>query len=84
MALLLGTQIYGPQRKKNNRYAELEESDEEEVQAVKQEEDGMVTVTVDSGASKSVWPRKKKGVLRREMKNKPKLAAANGTNMHFL
>ena len=41
----------------------------------------MVRVTVDSGAAKSVWPRSKKGVLRRRMNKKPKLAAANGTKI---
>ena len=41
----------------------------------------MVRVTVDSGAAKSVWPRKRKGVLRRPLKNKPRLAAASGTKI---
>ena len=43
--------------------------------------DGVVRVTVDSGAARSVWPRRKKGVLRRELDKKPKLAAANGTKI---
>ena len=38
-----------------------------------------VEVTIDSGASKSVWPRKRKGVLRRKGKTGVKLAAANGS-----
>ena len=41
----------------------------------------MVRVTVDSGAAKSVWPRSKRGVLRRKMGKKPKLAAANRTQI---
>ena len=38
-------------------------------------------VTVDSGAARIVWPRRKKGVLRRKLDKKPKLAAANGTKI---
>ena len=38
-------------------------------------------MTVDSGAARSVWPREKKGVWRRKMTKKPKLAAANGTKI---
>ena len=37
-----------------------------------------VEVTVDSGASQSVWPRRTKGV-RRYYEKPPKLIAANGT-----
>ena len=37
-----------------------------------------VEVTVDSGASQSVWPRKMKGV-KRFYEKPPKLIAANGT-----
>ena len=37
-----------------------------------------VEVTVDSGASQSVWPRKAKGV-KRFYEKPPKLIAANGT-----
>ena len=33
-------------------------------------------VTIDSGAAKSVWPRKKKR-LPRKLASKPRLAAAN-------
>ena len=36
---------------------------------------------MDSGAAKSVWPRRKKGVLRRKLDKKPKLAAASGTKI---
>ena len=43
---------------------------------------GMVGITVDSGAARSVWPKKKRGVKRRDIRGqKPKLAAANGTNI---
>ena len=41
----------------------------------------MVRVTVDSGSTKNVLPRYKKGVQRRTMERKPKLAAANGTKI---
>ena len=58
------------------------DEDEKEIGAIRaEEEDGTVRVTVDSGAAKSVWPRKKKGVLRRKLANKPRLAAANGTKI---
>ena len=33
------------------------------------------------GAAKSVWPRRLKGVQRKELIRKPKLAAANGTDI---
>ena len=36
-------------------------------------------VTVDSGAAKSVWSRNKKGVLRRKLSKKMKLAVIDGT-----
>ena len=39
-----------------------------------------VEVTVDSGASQSVWPRKMKGV-KRYYEKPPKLVAANGTSI---
>ena len=42
----------------------------------------VVEVTVDSGAGRSVWPRKKKGVTRRKCKGAtPKLVAANATEI---
>ena len=42
----------------------------------------VVEVTVDSGAGKSVWPRRKKGVRRNKIEGRrPKLAAANGTEI---
>ena len=40
-----------------------------------------VEITIDSGASKSVWPKGKKGVARKKLLKKPKLAAANGTEI---
>ena len=36
-------------------------------------------ITVDSGAAKSVWPSRKKGVERTKSKKAVKLAAANGS-----
>jgi len=52
---------------------EVEEEAEEDI-------DEIVEVTVDSGAARSVWPRRKKGVKRQKIQGKkPKLAAANGT-----
>ena len=41
----------------------------------------VVEVTVDSGASKSVWPRAMKGVKRNKVERTPRLVAANGTEM---
>ena len=42
-------------------------NEEEDIGAVKDEaRDGVVRVTVDSGATRSAWPRRKKGVLRRK------------------
>ena len=47
-----------------------------------EEANEVVEITVDSGASRSVWPRKKKGVARAKMVGKkPKLQAANGTHI---
>ena len=44
--------------------------------------DEVVEITVDSGAARSVWPKRKKGVKRKNIEGKkPKLAAANGTNI---
>ena len=61
---------------------QVEDEKEEAIGAIKAEEENrVVSVTVDSGAAKSVWPRSKKGVLRRKMVKKPKLAAANGTKI---
>ena len=71
----------------NNRFEELEE-DEEDDEIVGEVTEGseqqqqvaeVVEVTVDSGASRSVWPRKMKGVVRTRGTTQVKLAAANGT-----
>ena len=46
------------------------------------EDEDEVEITIDSGAAKSVWPRKKKGVRRQKIVGrKPKLQAANGTEI---
>ena len=59
-----------------------EEEEEMMIGEVAKGGDDEVEVTVDSGASVSVWPRKKKGVTRRKIKGrKPNLKAANGTNI---
>ena len=69
------------------KFAELQvgavdDDEEEDIAAVNDEaNDGVVRVTVDSGAARSVWPRRKKGVLRRKLDKKPKLAGANGTKI---
>ena len=50
--------------------------------AIESDEDEQVNAietTVDSGAAKSVWPSRKKGVERTESKKAVKLAAANGS-----
>jgi hypothetical protein len=61
---------------------EEEKKEAEAIGAIKKEEEsGVVRVTVDSGAAKNVWPRNKKGALRRKMETKPKLAVANGTKI---
>ena len=73
-----------------NRFSELEIEEceeDEEVGIVGEVVDGVegepvagiVEVTVDSGASRSVWPRKMKGVTRTKGDTRVKLAAANGT-----
>ena len=63
----------------------LVEEEKKEVEKIgafrAEDESGVVRVTVDSGAATSVWPRSKKGVLKRNMDKKPKLAAANSTNI---
>ena len=71
-----------------NRFAVLsvEEEEDEAVDMVGNSEDedrkdDLVEVTVDSGASRSVWPRRKGGVQRKKIAEKPKLVAANGTEI---
>ena len=67
-----------------NRFLALtavESEDDEEVNAVNAIEtvQEVVEVTVGSGAAKSVWPSRKKGVERTKSKKAVKLAAANGS-----
>ena len=52
--------------------------DDEEVNAIETVQE-VVEITVDSGAAKSVWPSRKKGVERTKSKKAVKLAAANGS-----
>ena len=60
----------------------VDDDEEEDIAAANDEaNDGVVRGTVDTGAARSVWPRRKKGVLRRKLDKKPKLAAANGTKI---
>ena len=67
---------------------EGDEEEEEMICEIEEESRGIfgvnqkekVEVTVDSGASQSVWPRKMKGV-KRYYEKPPKLVAANGTNI---
>ena len=56
----------------------IESVDDEEVKAVETVQE-VVEVTVDSGAAKSVWPSRKKGVERTKSKKAVELAAANGS-----
>jgi hypothetical protein len=72
----------------NEPEAQEDEDDEEDediggIDEKKDEEvNEVVEITVDSGASRSVWPRKKKGVTRSKLVGKkPRLQAANGTNI---
>ena len=70
-----------------NKFGELQvgavdDNEEKDIAAVNDEaNDGVVRATVDSGAARSVWPRRKKGVPRRKLDKKPKLAAATGTKI---
>ena len=61
-----------------------EEAEEEMIGQVEEDIQEVVEVTIDSGAARSVWPRKKKtaGVVRRKLAGRtPKLKAANGTEI---
>ena len=67
-----------------NKFRELQvgavDDEEEDIAAVNDEANERVArVTVDIGAARSVWPRRKKGVLRRKLDKNPKLAVAQGT-----
>ena len=66
---------------RRNRFLALtaaESDDDEEVNAIETVQK-VVEITVDSGAAKSVWPSRKKGVERTKSKKAVKLAAANGS-----
>ena len=66
---------------RRNRFLALttiESDDDEEVNAIETVQE-VVEITVDSGAAKSVWPSRKKGVERTKSKKAVKLAAANGS-----
>ena len=67
----------------SNRFATLAEEDveEDEVHTINAVVEETVEVTVDSGASRSVWPMAKKGARRSPLKKQVKLAAANGTEI---
>ena len=59
---------------------QVEEDEDDDDEAVEVNE--VVELTVDSGASRSVWPRKKKGVMRTKICGRiPKVQAANRTNI---
>ena len=65
----------------NNRFlamTAIESDDYEEVNAIETVQE-VVEITVDSGAAKSVWPSRKKGVERTKSKKAVELAAANGS-----
>ena len=65
---------------RRNRFLALtavESDDDEEANAIETVQE-VVEITVDSGAAKSVWPSRKKGVERTKSKKAVKLAAANG------
>ena len=60
----------------------VEEVNEVDEMNADKEVNEVVEITVDSGAARSVWPKRKKGVKRRDIRGrKPKLAAANGTSI---
>ena len=66
---------------RRNRFLALtaiEIDDDEEVNAIETVQE-VVEITVDSGAAKSIWPSRKKGVERTKSKKAVKLAAANGS-----
>ena len=56
----------------------VESDNDEEVNAIETVQE-VVEITVDSGAVKSVWPSRKKGVERTKSKKAVKLAAASGS-----
>jgi hypothetical protein len=69
-----------------NRFELLRTEDEEDDEDTQEwmvgaveEVNEIIEVTIDSGAAKSVWPLKKKGVTRTKTGKNYKLAAANGS-----
>ena len=63
----------------------MDESEGEENIGEVGDADGTIEITIDSGAANSVWPKKKKkGVARRSIVGKkPRLMAANGTEIYI-
>ena len=59
-----------------------EDDDDEDTKYINEVVQEVVEVTVDSGAARSVWPMKRKGVVRSKGTRKVKLAAANGSPIH--
>ena len=60
----------------------VDDDEEEDIAAVNDEaNDWIVSVTVDSGAARSVWPRLDLAALRRNLAKKAKLAAASETKI---
>ena len=60
----------------------VDDDEEQDIAAVNDEaNDGIVSVTVDSGAARSVWPRLELGALRRNVAKKAKLAKASETTI---
>ena len=55
----------------------IDSDDDEEANAIETVQEA-VEIPVDSGAAKSIWPNRKKGVERTKSKKALKLAAANG------
>ena len=65
-----------------NRFGALAREEDEEMEinnVVGDEVNEVVEITIDSGAAKSVWPAKKKGVRRSKLSKPVRLAAANGS-----
>ena len=80
--LIAAVELVTDEVKVQNKYdALMVEDGEVMVNGVENEGeiDECVEVTIDSGASRSVWPRKKCGVQRTKSKKTVKLAAANGS-----
>ena len=61
------------------RKKDMNDIEEEFINEVHDKDEMEVEVTIDSGASRSVWPRGKRGVQRVKKDTGVRLAAANGT-----